>query len=153
MLQGVVFGGTLIGSLWGGWVTDWVFKHTTNLRLSRSMVGSAALGSCGLLILASWFVRDVNLAVLLMAAGSVCAALAGPCAFSATIDVGGQHVPQVFGTMNMAGNIAAALCPVAVATIFSWTTNWNLVLLLFAALYGCGALCWLFIDPSKKITQ
>ena len=151
VLQGVVFAGTLLGSLCGGWVTDWIFKHTTNLRLSRSAVGCAALASCGLLILAAWFVRDVNLAVLLMAAGSVSAALAGPCAFSATIDVGGPHVPQVFGTMNMAGNIAAALCPVAVAALFSWTTNWDLVLLFFAGLYGLGAVCWLAIDPSQKI--
>lgn len=150
-LQGIVLAGTLVGSLCGGWITDWVFKRTTNLRLSRSAVGSGALAACGLLILAAWFVSDVRLAVALLAAGSVCAALAGPCAFSATIDVGGQHVPQVFGTMNMAGNLAAAICPVAVATIFSWTTNWDLVLLLFAGLYGLGAVCWLAIDPSKRI--
>lgn len=151
MLQGLVFAGTLMGSLCGGWITDWIFKRTTNLRLSRSLVGFAALASCGGLILAAWFIEDVTLAVLLMAAGSVCAALAGPCAFSATIDVGGQHVPQVFGTMNMAGNIAAALCPVVVAAIFSWTGNWNLVLLLFAFTYVCGALCWLGIDPREKL--
>ncbi len=151
LLQGLVFAGTLLGSLWGGWVTDWIFKRTTNLRTSRSVVGCAALASCGGLILLSWFVKDVKLAVLLMAAGSVFAALAGPCAFSATIDVGGEHVPQVFGTMNMAGNIAAALCPVLVARLFDWTANWNLVLVLFAIVYLLGALCWLGIDPSKKI--
>ena len=107
-LQAFVFMGTLLGSLCGGVLTDWIFRRSGNLRLSRSLVGGASLGACGLLILGSWFVENVTLGVLLMAAGSVCAAFAGPCAFSATIDVGGKHVPQVFGVMNMAGNIAAA---------------------------------------------
>lgn len=150
-LQALVFGGTLLGSLCGGLVTDWIWRRTSNLRLSRSGVGSAALALCGLLILSAWFVENVTLAVLLMAAGSYCAALAGPCAFSATIDVGGRHVPQVFGLMNMAGNFAAALCPLAVGALFSWTSNWDLVLLLFAAVYLCGAASWLLVDPRKKV--
>jgi ACS family glucarate transporter-like MFS transporter/ACS family D-galactonate transporter-like MFS transporter len=150
-LQALVFSGTLVGGLCGGMLTDWIWRRTASLRISRSGVGAAALASCGLLILAAWFVESVTLAVLLLTAGSVCAALAGPCAFSAAIDMGGRHVPPVFGIMNMTGNLAAAACPVLVAWLFDWTANWDLVLLLFAAVYLVGAFSWLLVDPSKRI--
>lgn len=91
------------------------------------------------------------MAVSLIAIGAFFAALAGPCAFATTIDIGGRRVPQVFGTMNMFGNFAAASCPVLVAQFFSWTNNWDLVLLLFAGVYLAGAICWLFVNPQKHI--
>ncbi|MGN6548141.1 MAG: MFS transporter [Aureliella sp.] len=151
ILQALVFTGTLVGGLLGGVLTDWIWKRTASLRISRSGVGAAALAGCGLLILAAWFVESVTVAVMLLAAGSVCAALAGPCAFSAAIDMGGRHVPQVFGIMNMTGNLAAAATPILVGALFAWTANWNLVLLLFAAVYLAGALSWLLVDASQRI--
>ena len=87
----------------------------------------------------------------MMAVGAFFAALAGPCAFATTIDIGGPRVPQVFGVMNMFGNFAAASCPVLVAMFFQWTDDWNAVLLLFAGVYLIGAVCWLFVDPLKHI--
>jgi len=50
--------------------------------------------------------------------------------------------------MNMCGNLAAAACPILVGMLFQWTANWNLVLLLFAGVYLCGAICWLFVNPK-----
>ena len=82
---------------------------------------------------------------------SLFAALAGPCAFAATIDIGGRRVPQVFGLMNMCGNLAAAACPVLVGWLFARTANWNLVLLLFAGVYLAGAIGWLFVNPRRPV--
>ncbi|MEZ6058895.1 MAG: MFS transporter [Planctomycetaceae bacterium] len=148
--QGLVLTGTLVGSILGGMLTDWVWRRSGSVRLSRSGVGAAAIAACAGLILAAWFVKDVNLAVALLAAGALFAALAGPCAYAATIDIGGRHVPQVFGLMNMCGNLAAAACPVLVAWLFDWTANWDLVLLMFAGVYLTGAVCWLFVDPRQS---
>jgi len=148
-LQGLVLAGTLTGCLLGGIVTDWIWRRTKSLRLSRSGVGASVLGACALLILAAWFVQSSSLAVALLALGALFAALAGPCAFSATIDIGRTHVPQVFGLMNMCGNFAAALSPILIGIFFQWTDNWNLVLLLFALVYFTGAVCWIFINPKR----
>lgn len=153
LLQGLVFAGTLAGCLIGGTATDWIWRRTQSLRLSRSGVGATALAACGILILSAWFVSNATLAVSLLATGAFFAALAGPCAFATTIDIGGDRVPQVFGTMNMFGNFAAAACPVLVAWFFEWTGNWNLVLLLFAGVYMAGAVCWAFVTPSHQIRQ
>ena len=84
---------------------------------------------------------------MLMALGALFAAVAGPCAFAATIDIGGNRVPQVFGLMNMCGNLAVAVCPVLVGALFERTENWNVVLLVFAGIYLSSTICWLFIAP------
>jgi len=145
-LQALVFIGTFAGCILGGMITDWIWRVTGNVRISRSGVGAAALGSCAILILAAWFVQSVVFAVILLALGALCAAFAGPCAFAATIDIGGRRVPQVFGLMNMCGNLAAAACPFLVAILFERTANWDLVLLLFAGVYLTGAICWALVD-------
>lgn len=152
-LQALVFAGTMTGCLCGGLLTDWIWQRTGSLRFSRSVVGSFFLGGCSLLILGAWFVDSMPVAITLLSLGTLFAALAGPCAFSATIDIGGDHVPQVFGLMNMMGNLAAAACPILVAELFEWTANWNIVLLVFAAIYGLGAICWALVDPRRSISE
>lgn len=150
-LQALVFSGTMLGCLLGGWLTDWVLTRTGNLRFSRSAVGTTFLFGCSMLILSAWFVESTSIAVGLLATGALFAALAGPCAFSATIDLGGEHVAQVFGLMNMVGNIAAAACPILVAELFEQTSNWTLVLLVFSGIYFAGAVCWAFVDCGRTI--
>ncbi|GAA5510334.1 MFS transporter [Novipirellula caenicola] len=150
-LQGLVLAGTLTGSIFGGTLVDWIWRRTGSLRLSRSGVGASFLAACAVLILAAWFVQNAMLAVMFLSLGSFLAALAGPCAFAATIDIGGPRVPQVFGLMNMVGNLAAAACPILVGYLFQWTSNWNLVLLMFAGVYLVGAICWVFVNPEKQI--
>jgi MFS transporter, ACS family, D-galactonate transporter len=150
-LQALVFSGTLVGGLCGGLLTDWIWRTTGSLRLSRSGVGTTFLACCGGLILAAWFVEDTILAVGLLGLGALCSSLCGPCAYSAAIDIGGSHVPQVFGLMNMAGNLAAAACPILVAELFQRTENWGIVLVLFAAIYILGAICWALVDAARRI--
>ena len=131
-------------------LTDWIWRRTRSLRLSRSGVGACALAICSLLILAAWFVQSPTLAVTLLALGALFAALAGPCAIAATIDIGGSSVPQVFGMMNMCGNLAAAACPVLVGKLFQWTANWNVVLLLFAFVYLCRGNLLGICEPAAQ---
>ncbi|MDB4670846.1 MFS transporter [Pirellulaceae bacterium] len=150
-LQALVFAGILAGSFLGGLLTDWIWQRTGNLRLSRSGVGTTFLFGCAVLILLAWFVESTLLAVVLLAIGSLLAAMAGPCASAATIDIGGDHVPQVYGIMNMSGNFAAAACPILIAEIFEWTSNWTVVLLLFAAIYLVGSICWAMVDCRQTI--
>jgi ACS family glucarate transporter-like MFS transporter/ACS family D-galactonate transporter-like MFS transporter len=152
LLQALVFGATLAGSLYGGLLVDRIWKKTGNLRMSRGGVGAISLFLCGALILTAFFIHGAVLAIGLLTAGAFCAAVAGPCAFSSTIDIGGRHIPQVFGVMNMSGNFAAAATPVIIGHLFEWTANWNLVLVLFAVVFFAGSLCFAFVDPAKKVS-
>ncbi|WP_437203994.1 MFS transporter [Planctomicrobium sp. SH664] len=150
-MQGIIFAGAMTGSIVGGLLIDWIWKRTGNLQLSRCGIGAAALGTCGLLILGSWFVEDARIAIGLLAVGVMCASLAGPAMFSTVIDISGARVAQVLGAVNMAGNLAVAACPILVGKLFELTENWNLVLLLFAGIYLTGAACWAFVNPRVGI--
>lgn len=150
-LQGLVLTGTLLGGVLGGWLSDKIWLMTKDLRLARSVFSGMCLMACGILILIAWFVTSLYVAITLLTLGSFFAAVAGPGAFSATIDISGKHVPQVFGLMNMMGNFAAAACPIVVGQIFSLTENWNLVLVLFAIIYLVGAVSWFFVDPHQVL--
>ena len=150
-LQGVVLAGALLGAIFGGLLTDWIWRRTGNLRVSRSGVGALSLGLCAIVILGAWFVESTEIAVALLAFGAFCAACAGPCAFAAAIDIGGPRVPQVSGLMNMFGNFAAAACPVLVGKLFQLTENWNLILLLFAGVYLAGAISWGLVNPQARV--
>jgi nitrate/nitrite transporter NarK len=93
-------------------------------------------------------------AVLLISAGSFCAAFAGPSAYVVTIDTAGEHVPVVFGVMNMFGNFGAALFPLTVPYFVRFIGHWDSVLFLFAAVHVAAALCWVMImaRPIKSAT-
>ncbi len=149
-MQCFVLAGTLTGSLLGGYLSDWVWKRTGSLWLSRCGIGAFAMGVCGMLILGAWFIENAVLAIILLALGSMFAAFAAPCLFSAVIEIGGTRTPQVFALVNMSGNLAAAACPVLIGMLFNYTNNWNLVLVIFATVYVCGAICWLLVNPKRQ---
>jgi ACS family glucarate transporter-like MFS transporter/ACS family D-galactonate transporter-like MFS transporter len=150
-LQGVVHLGPLLGCVLGGLLTDWIWRRTGSLRVSRSGVGAASLGICSIAMFGAWFVESTEIAVFLLTLALFCAACAGPSAFAVTIDIGGPRVPQVAGMMNMTGNFATGACPVVVGWFFQFTDNWNLILLLFAGVFLLGSICWLFVNPQKSI--
>lgn len=60
-------------------------------------------------------------------------------------------VPQVFGVVNMSGSFAAAICPVLIGVMFQWTSNWNIILLMFAGVFLVGAASWMFVNPQRRI--
>ena len=150
-LQGILLLAMLPGNILGGMLTDWIWRLTGNLRVSRSVVASLSLSICAIFILGSWFAHSTVLTVGLLAVGIFFSALAGPCAFAVTIDIGGPRVPQVVAVMNMSGNFAAAGCPVLAGRLFRLTENWNLILLMFAGIYLAGAICWIFVDPKRRV--
>lgn len=139
------------GSLVGGVVSDAVLRQTHSLRLARQAVAVGSLALCAALTLSAYFFTDALAVVLIISAGSFCAAVAGPCSYTITIDMGGEHVPTVHSVMNMCGNLGATLFPLAVPWLLRETGSWNAVLLAFGALYIAAALCWLFLKPEGNV--
>ncbi len=109
----------VFGSPAGGSFADWVLARTGSRRLSRQGVAAAAMLACCVLILIAYPIANPWLAVLLISAGSFCAAFGGPCAYTTTIDMGGKHVTMVFSLMNMAGNFGAFVFPIIVPWLLS----------------------------------
>jgi ACS family glucarate transporter-like MFS transporter len=151
VLTSLPIAAVVVGSAVGGAASDWVLGRTGSRRLSRQGLSVASMLGCALLIVWAYFIRDARLAVLVIAAGSFCSAFAGPCAYAITIDIGERHVAPVFATMNMAGNVGAALFPLLVPPLVEGTGSWDAVLFLFAGMYLAAGLCWMLFDSSGTI--
>jgi MFS family permease len=141
----------IAGGLAGGVISDSVLKRTGSLRWARQGVAVASLTACAILVFAALGVKGASLAVVLIALGAFFAAVAGPCAYTITIDMGGRHVPTVFSTMNMMGSVGAAAFPPVAALLRVRTGSWDLVLLGFGFLYVAAAIFWLLLRPKGTI--
>jgi nitrate/nitrite transporter NarK len=139
------------GGLLGGLLSDWLLRRTGNSRLARQGMTFCALLTCTVVAAAAYFVAGPRLAVLLISVGAFCGMASGVSAYALAITYGGRRVATVFATMNMSGNLGATVFPVAVGAIVAATGNWNYALLLFMALFGASAVCWIILNPKGTL--
>ncbi|MFK7778484.1 MAG: MFS transporter [Gimesia sp.] len=138
------------GNALGGAIVDWVLKTTQSRRWSRQGVAIFAMLGCAVCTLCAYFVKEMNLAMALISVSTFFAGLGGSCGYTVTIDKGGQHVAPIFGMMNMAGNLGAALLPVIVGSLFD-AKIYDPVLILITCVYVAAALCWIFLNPNGTV--
>ena len=139
------------GCLTGGVVSDWIYTRTGSRSLSRRWLAACSMLICGVIVVAAYPIKGAVLAVVVISAGSFCAALAGPSGYSITIDMGGRHVAPVFSLMNTAGTLGSAAFPIVVPWIVRQTGSWDAALFLFAGSYLATAVCWLMLDPAGTV--
>lgn len=135
----------------GGVLSDWLLKRTHSLAIARKAVGGISMLLCSGLIFLAMSIADPLAAVLVISLGSFFAALAGPCAYTITIDMGGDHVATVNATMNMMGNLGAWVFPIAVPWLLTQSGSWNGVLIVFGSLYLAGAGFWFLLNTNGTI--
>ncbi len=139
------------GSWLGGAFSDWLLVRTGSRRGSRQWTAAVTMFACAAFFLAAMFQPLAGPAVTLIAAAAFFGAIAGPVAYAITIDMGEKHVATVFSVMNMAGNVGAALFPLAVGYLVDATGRWDVVLPLVAGIYVAGGVCWLLLDPRGNV--
>lgn len=144
--------GVVAGAVGGGILIDRLLRRTGKKWVSRCGVGTGGLilGALGFLV--AIMASNPALALIVLALGSAALGLAAPATWAVTMDLGGtRSAASVMAVANMAGNLAAFLCPVAVGAILdTWPGRWDVVLLMFAAVAALGALCWIFVDPDER---
>jgi MFS transporter, ACS family, glucarate transporter len=129
-------------------LTPW----TGSVNVTRRIVaGTGFAGACACLVV-STRVADPVLAMLVIAAASFSNDLVMPCAWGATMDLGGRHAGTVSGTMNSIGNLAGVALPIAVPYILRWASgDWDVVFYVSAAIYATGILAWTLLDSSTPL--
>ncbi len=154
---------TVAGSMLGGYASDAIFRATGSLSLSRKGVAGGSLMLCAVLVSSAFFVADPTIAVLVISSGALLAAVAGPCGYTMTMDMGGSNVASLFSTMNMLGNFGAGLTPWLVPRFKIWVessptwlaycdgNSWNAVLVLFALMYFGAAACWFLLSTKGTV--
>jgi sugar phosphate permease len=143
----------MVGGLLGGLFSDWVLRRTGNPRLARQGMACTAMIICAASALGSFFIDDPRAAVALLCVGGFFGMVGGVSGYAVTIAYGGKRVATVFATMNMSGNIGAALFPAVVGWLVARTGNWDLALLLFAALFAADAVIWAILNPKGTLFE
>jgi ACS family glucarate transporter-like MFS transporter len=143
------FGG--IGSLLCGSISTRLGTRFGLTHSRRWLASSGFLGAGLFLILAVQF-HNPNWVMLAMGMAGFCNDVVMPPSWAACMDIGGKYAGTVSGSMNMMGNLAAYVSPVAGGYILAATgRNWDIFLYLMAAVYLLGSVIWPFIDPETPI--
>jgi ACS family glucarate transporter-like MFS transporter len=139
------------GALLAGWLSPILSRRFGSLAKTRRGLGAAgAAGGACFLVVATWLTNPY-LAVLAIALVAFCNDIQLPGAWTACMDVGGQSVGTLSGTMNMMGNIGGFLSSVICGHLVQATGSWDLAFYATAAAYVLGMFCWLGMDPVTPL--
>jgi len=76
-----------------------------------------------------------------------------PTLCATSVDIGKGHVGAVFGFMNMASNIAAALSSVVFGYLVAYSGGYELPFIPMLVLLCAGVLLWLRVDPTRQVVD
>ncbi len=139
-----------MANLAGGWCTDSIARRF-GLRHARTTLGALAFATCAALVFTSTVAAPPVAKALLLALALASADFALGACWSVCLDVGSAHAGVVTGFMNTFGNLGGLVGPIVVAQIVERWQSWTLPFYVTAAMYLCGALAWLLIDPTKRV--
>lgn len=153
---------TVVAAILAGGLSDYVYRKTNRLTFARSGLAGGALFLCSMLVFSAWFVQDATTATLVISAGAFFAAVAGPCAYASTMDMGGKNVSLVFSWMNMIGNFGAGLVIWGVPHFRQLVesnevflklcggNSWNAILILFGTMFLLSSVCWALLQVREN---
>jgi MFS family permease len=171
LLLGILAGAPLLvgmgGCLLGGYLTDHYIRRTGDRKWGRRIFGMLGYGLAGLCYALSTLftgggshdpTRLWLFAGCLMLVGFCNDLIMGP-AWATAQDIGRRYTAIVAGTMNMVGNLGAALGNYVTGRILKahtvgdtvQTDGYVICFLMFAVVYALGVVAWLFIDPTKPV--
>jgi MFS transporter, ACS family, glucarate transporter len=155
------FGG--VGCFVGGWIAKTLAERWTSVARARRIVACTGLFMAGAMLVVATRINDPVFAMIALGLASFSNDLAMAPDWAACMDVGGRLAGSVSGSMNMMGNLGGAVGPVVVGYILNSTKispeaaptlqGWTTAFLVAAAIYGVGAIAWLFIDPVTPLEQ
>jgi ACS family glucarate transporter-like MFS transporter len=138
--------------LLGGVATDRAARRL-GLRLGRIIIGGGALAAAGLFTIVSAFAASPVTAAVLIALGGASSNFLLGAAWGTCLDIGGRRSGAVSAAMNTSGQVGSILSPILVAAVVRRFSEWSAPLYLAGVLFLLGALCWLWVDPTKPVSE
>jgi len=146
------FGG--LGSLIGGVVANRLGGLLGDLGRARRAIGYFGFTTAAGMLIVSMYLQSPVWAMVSMGLASFVLDLTLAGSWGGCMDVGGKYAGTLSGSMNMMGNLAGGVAPVAVGYILKFTDhNWRITFWVSAAIYLLGALCWKWIDPVTPLEK
>ena len=141
----------VIGDTLGGVISDTLFRRTGNLRLARrTLLLVGLLGALAFMIPAV-MTNSPRGAVYGLALAFFFLELTNAVLWTLPIDIAGTYAGTAGGMMNTGFGIAGMISPVVFGVIIERTGRYDLPFLLSAGLLLVGAVCSVFIDPTRKV--
>jgi MFS family permease len=138
------------GVFLGGWLSDHLARRW-GPRWGRSATGIVGFPIAALAIVAATTTSSPIASAVLLAVAAGASALGIVPAWVLTTELGGVHAGVVSGMMNMFGNVGGAASPLITGICLDRWGSWQAPLFSVAALYVASAICWLLVDPRKRI--
>jgi len=146
------FGG--LGSIFCGYLSTYLERRTGAVKAVRRGLAGIGFFGASLCLALSVHISDPVWAMVAMGFASFANDLAMPPSWGACMDVGGKYVGTLSGSMNMMGNLAGGMGPLAVGYILDATNqNWAITFYVSAAVYFLGIFCWIFLDPVTPLDK
>ena len=124
------------------------------IRLPRRAIAICGFLGTAILLFCFTHVQSVVLAMLVMGLASFCSDLTMPISWDACVEIGGPYTATVAAAMNMVGNLAGFVAPVAGGVILERTGgNWSLLIYTMAAAAAVSAVCWFYLNPDSSRRQ
>jgi MFS family permease len=152
ILSGLPLTLSVIADLTGGITTDRAARRL-GLRLGRIIVGGGALTAAGLFTIGATFTDSAIVAAVLIALGGASSNFLLGAAWGTCIDIGCRRAGALSGAMNTSGQVGAILSPILIAFVAQRFVNPNASLYLTGMLFLMGAVCWLWVDPTKPVSD
>jgi sugar phosphate permease len=131
-------GAGVLGDAVGGWLTDFLFVKTGNVKFARRSVAISGMLGCGSFVLPAAFTANPYIAVsCLTGAMFFLETIIGP-SWAVPMDIGGEYSGTVSGMMKMGGQIGGALSP-TVFGILAVQGSWIAPFVIAACLRFLGA--------------
>jgi len=150
-----------IGCLFAGFILiprlTRILRSENSARRYVSAFGCALAGS---LLIISTRLNDPLTALITISFASFANDLQMPASWGTCMSLGGRYAGTLSGSMNMMGNLAGAVAPIATAKIIAWCANngfaaikWDATFYASAVMYAIATAAWLLIDTDKPIDQ
>ena len=136
------------GCITGGILAD-ILRHRLGPIWGRRVPGMVAATIAASAYGVSLLATDIWVFVGLMAAASFFIDVGLGALWATYQDFGGKYVSSVLGFANMCGNLAAGLGGIVYGQ-FAKHQRWSAVFAIAGSSLLVMALCWLFVDPTRK---
>ena len=139
------------GMLFGGWLCDALrarFKHKRILAIVPvvGLIFSAVLVIPGILI------ENPNISLICFVLAMAGVGAGEGTFWTLTVEIGGKRGGTAAAIMNTGGNAGGLIAPVFTPFISKWL-GWQAGFGMASVVCVLGALCWLWIDPSKNVAD
>lgn len=145
----------LAGAL-GNWISGWLVDHLYSKGLfksSRRIPAMIGFSLTAIGVVASIFMSEILPAVICISLAVYGADMTLSPSWSTCVDIGQTQSGVVSGIMNMAGNLGSFVTALAFPYLLALTGSDQPFFYLTAGMSFLAIPAWLFINPSKSITN